>query len=157
MSGVSMCRVVLVGGREGALWLPAGGIRASQGAFSSCKKKKKYNHFIAMGKIQPLVGEHRHLMGKLTEITVILFRKCAAINGEIQPFNLETNNHLIGETTVILLRKTYNNLKGNYNFLKGITLSHLIWKNYQPFDRVTLATIQLEKAYSHLLEKTCRK
>ena len=26
MSGVSMCRVVWVGGREGALWLPAGGI-----------------------------------------------------------------------------------------------------------------------------------
>ena len=24
MSGVSMCRVVYVGGREGALWLPAG-------------------------------------------------------------------------------------------------------------------------------------
>ena len=39
MSGVSMCRVVLVGGREGALWLPAGGIRASQGTFSSLKKK----------------------------------------------------------------------------------------------------------------------
>ena len=35
MSGVSMCRVVWVGGREGALWLPAGGIRASQGTFSS--------------------------------------------------------------------------------------------------------------------------
>ena len=35
MSGVSMCRVIKVGGREGALWLPAGGIRASQGTFSS--------------------------------------------------------------------------------------------------------------------------
>ena len=35
MSGLSMCRVVWVGGREGALWLPAGGIRASQGTFSS--------------------------------------------------------------------------------------------------------------------------
>ena len=35
MSGVSMCRVVYVGGRDGALWLPAGGIRASQGTFSS--------------------------------------------------------------------------------------------------------------------------
>ena len=35
MSGVSMCRVVWLGGREGALWLPAGGIRASQGTFSS--------------------------------------------------------------------------------------------------------------------------
>ena len=35
MSGVSMCRVVYVGGSEGALWLPAGGIRASQGTFSS--------------------------------------------------------------------------------------------------------------------------
>ena len=35
MSGVSMCRVVWVGSREGALWLPAGGIRASQGTFSS--------------------------------------------------------------------------------------------------------------------------
>ena len=43
MSGVSMCRV---GGREGgwlptrvgkgAWWLPAGGIHASQGTFSSC-------------------------------------------------------------------------------------------------------------------------
>ena len=31
-----MCRVVGVGGREdGAWWLPAGGIRASQGNFSS--------------------------------------------------------------------------------------------------------------------------
>ena len=30
-----MCRVVEGGGREGALWLPAGGIRASQGTFSS--------------------------------------------------------------------------------------------------------------------------
>ena len=30
-----MCRVVWVGGREGALWLPAGGICASQGTFSS--------------------------------------------------------------------------------------------------------------------------
>ena len=40
MSGVSMCSVVWVGGREGALWLPAGGIRASQGTFSSllCNK-----------------------------------------------------------------------------------------------------------------------
>ena len=35
MSGVSMCRVVWVEGREGALWLPAVGIRASQGTFSS--------------------------------------------------------------------------------------------------------------------------
>ena len=35
MSGVSMCRIVWVGGREGALRLPAGGIRASQGTFSS--------------------------------------------------------------------------------------------------------------------------
>ena len=35
MSGVSMCRVVWVGGREGALWLPAGGIHAYQGTFSS--------------------------------------------------------------------------------------------------------------------------
>ena len=35
MSRVSMCRVVWVGGREVALWLPAGGIRASQGTFSS--------------------------------------------------------------------------------------------------------------------------
>ena len=35
MSGVSICRVAWVGGREGALWLPAGGIRASQGTFSS--------------------------------------------------------------------------------------------------------------------------
>ena len=36
MSGVSMCQVVwvLVGG-GGTLWLPAGGIRASQGTFSS--------------------------------------------------------------------------------------------------------------------------
>ena len=38
MSGVSKCRVVKVGGREGALWLPAGGIRASQGTFSSFLK-----------------------------------------------------------------------------------------------------------------------
>ena len=40
MSRVSMCRVVGVGGREaGAWWLPAGGIRVSQGTFSSynCK------------------------------------------------------------------------------------------------------------------------
>ena len=29
-----MCRVVQVGGREGAWWLPAGGIRASQGTVS---------------------------------------------------------------------------------------------------------------------------
>ena len=44
MSGVSMCRVVWVRGREGmgirgreggACWLPAGGISASQGTFSS--------------------------------------------------------------------------------------------------------------------------
>ena len=35
MSGVSKCRVVCVGGREGAWWLPAGGICASQGTFSS--------------------------------------------------------------------------------------------------------------------------
>ena len=37
MSGVSMCGVVWVGGRGrgGALWLPAGDIRASQGTFSS--------------------------------------------------------------------------------------------------------------------------
>ena len=34
MSGVSMCRVVWVGG-GGTWWLPAGGIRASQGTFSS--------------------------------------------------------------------------------------------------------------------------
>ena len=33
MSGFSMCRVVWEGGREGAWWLPAGGIRASQGTF----------------------------------------------------------------------------------------------------------------------------
>ena len=33
-----MCRVVQVGGREGAWWLPAGGIRASQGTFSSLVK-----------------------------------------------------------------------------------------------------------------------
>ena len=32
-----MCWVVPVGGREGAWWLPAGGIRASQGTFSSLK------------------------------------------------------------------------------------------------------------------------
>ena len=30
-----MYRVVWVGGREGAWWLPAGGMRASQGTFSS--------------------------------------------------------------------------------------------------------------------------
>ena len=38
MSGVSMC---LGRGREGggALWLPAGGIRASQCTFSSIKKQ----------------------------------------------------------------------------------------------------------------------
>ena len=36
MSGVSKSLVVWVGGREGgAWWLPAGGIRASQGTFSS--------------------------------------------------------------------------------------------------------------------------
>ena len=36
MSGVSMCRVVGIVCREvGAWWLPAGGIRASQGTFSS--------------------------------------------------------------------------------------------------------------------------
>ena len=36
MSGVSMCWVVQVGCREvGAWWLPAEGIRASQGTFSS--------------------------------------------------------------------------------------------------------------------------
>ena len=34
MSGVSMCRVVWVGGGV-TWWLPAGGIRASQGTFSS--------------------------------------------------------------------------------------------------------------------------
>ena len=34
MSGMSMCRLVWVGGR-GTWWLPAGGIRASQGTFSS--------------------------------------------------------------------------------------------------------------------------
>ena len=32
---MSKCRVVWVGGREGAWWLPAGGMRASQGTFSS--------------------------------------------------------------------------------------------------------------------------
>ena len=36
MSGVSMCWLVGVGCREvGAWWLPAGGICASQGTFSS--------------------------------------------------------------------------------------------------------------------------
>ena len=35
-----MCRVVWVGGREGVLWLPAGGIRASQGTFSSFSHKE---------------------------------------------------------------------------------------------------------------------
>ena len=36
MSGVSMCRVVGVGCKEfGAWWLPAGGISASEGTFSS--------------------------------------------------------------------------------------------------------------------------
>ena len=35
MSGVSMYRMVGVGDREGDWWLPAGGIRASQGTFSS--------------------------------------------------------------------------------------------------------------------------
>ena len=44
MSGVSMCRVVWVGDREGALWLPAGGIRASQGTFSSLKLYMCYGH-----------------------------------------------------------------------------------------------------------------
>ena len=34
MSGMSMCRLVWVGGR-GTWWLPAGGICASQGTFSS--------------------------------------------------------------------------------------------------------------------------
>ena len=34
MSGMSMCRLVWVGGR-GTCRLPAGGIRASQGTFSS--------------------------------------------------------------------------------------------------------------------------
>ena len=40
MSGVSKCRVVCVAGREGAWWLPAGGIRASQGTFSSLKREQ---------------------------------------------------------------------------------------------------------------------
>ena len=39
MLGVSVCQVVWVRSRErgggGACWLPAGGIRASQGTFSS--------------------------------------------------------------------------------------------------------------------------
>ena len=35
MSGMSMCRVVLIGGREGCLVAMSGGIRASQGTFSS--------------------------------------------------------------------------------------------------------------------------
>ena len=40
MSRVSMCRVVGVGCREvGAWWLPAWGIRASQGTFSSFPMK----------------------------------------------------------------------------------------------------------------------
>ena len=39
MSGVNKCRVVWVGGREGAWWLPTGGIRASQGTFSSFGSK----------------------------------------------------------------------------------------------------------------------
>ena len=63
MSGVSMCWVVLVGGRErgwlptgvgkGAWWLPAGGIRASQGTFSSyaCSKSLTVDFILAPLKI----------------------------------------------------------------------------------------------------------
>ena len=35
MSGMSMYRVVWVGGGEGSWWLAAGGIRASKGTFSN--------------------------------------------------------------------------------------------------------------------------
>ena len=41
-SGVSMCPVVWVGG-VGTWWLPSGGIRASQGTFSSFLLKKCEN------------------------------------------------------------------------------------------------------------------
>ena len=45
-----MCRVVQVGGREGAWWLPAGGIRASQGTFSSsiCFSLRELNIIICL-------------------------------------------------------------------------------------------------------------